>query len=166
MKKKALLLLSLPFMLLGCSNQEAPAGKQIVSNLHAQDLYGEEYNQSLFAGKITVLNLWADWCGPCLSELDLLNELHVTYSAEYNFQFVGVCTSNTNLDKAKQIYEEHNLQYISLTYNSSLRTFSNMTSSIPFSVFIDGNGRQIGTSITGTITKSKWERRIRQALGL
>jgi thiol-disulfide isomerase/thioredoxin len=36
---------------------------------------GEEASLAEFAGKPTLVNLWATWCGPCVKELPTLNRL-------------------------------------------------------------------------------------------
>lgn len=40
----------------------------------------EKHSLSDFKGKVVLLNLWATWCAPCISELPELNNLQEDYS--------------------------------------------------------------------------------------
>jgi len=40
---------------------------------------GRDHALSQYRGKVVLLNLWATWCPPCLSEIPELNRLHTTY---------------------------------------------------------------------------------------
>lgn len=42
----------------------------------------EEQRLSDYRGKVVLLNLWATWCAPCLSEMPTLNQLHQDYADE------------------------------------------------------------------------------------
>lgn len=42
-----------------------------------------------FRGKVVLLNFWATWCDPCLTEMPAFNEWQKQYGPE-NFQVIGV----------------------------------------------------------------------------
>jgi len=54
------------------------------------DLAGKDVNLSAFKGKITVLDFWATWCGPCRAEFPAYKELEAKYGNDVNFVSVGV----------------------------------------------------------------------------
>ena len=47
-----------------------------------------------FAGKVVVLNLWADWCGPCLMEMPSLLSLRDKLAGRNEVEFVFVAVSS------------------------------------------------------------------------
>jgi len=53
------------------------------------DLDGKENNFSASHGKITVVNLWATWCPPCVAEMPSLQKLYDKYEDQLAFYFVS-----------------------------------------------------------------------------
>jgi thiol-disulfide isomerase/thioredoxin len=75
---------------------EAPAKKpEKTIDLRSAELYlrtleGKDTKLLPFSGsKMTLVNLWATWCGPCREEMPALDRLHKKYKAQ-GFQVVGV----------------------------------------------------------------------------
>src|SRR5690554_2472053 len=53
------------------------------------DLDGKANNFSASHGKITVVNLWATWCPPCVAEMPSLQKLYDKYEDQLAFYFVS-----------------------------------------------------------------------------
>lgn len=43
--------------------------------LRLDDIDGERYLRDDYRGRVTVVNFWASWCGPCVEEIPALNNL-------------------------------------------------------------------------------------------
>lgn len=76
----ALLLLAavLVFVNLPAPEQDAPSGAQVgevLPDFTASCLDGSTFNLSEQRGKLTVINLWATWCTPCVEELPQFDRL-------------------------------------------------------------------------------------------
>ena len=68
------------------------------------DLEGNEVNISHFYGKLTVLDFWATWCGPCRAEFPGLHELEKKY--EGRVTFLGIASFCKKEDWQKMATEE------------------------------------------------------------
>ena len=54
---------------------------------------GTMMNSTNFAGKLTLVNFWATWCGPCIDEIPDLIELHNEYE-RFGFSVIGISIDN------------------------------------------------------------------------
>ena len=55
----------------------------------AQGLEGQELSSEDLKGKVTLLDFWATWCLPCVTDLPKLTALHQRYEGQ-GFQVLGV----------------------------------------------------------------------------
>lgn len=54
------------------------------------DLEGNAHTLSEFQGKPVILNFWASWCGPCVSEMPEFQEFYEKYGEEIHFVLVNL----------------------------------------------------------------------------
>jgi len=83
--KKILVFLVAMAMLLSCSNE---GDKLPVFDFTTVD--GNSISAKDLAGKITVINVWATWCGNCINELGQLNQLADRYQNDDKVVFLGL----------------------------------------------------------------------------
>jgi len=60
---------------------------------------GQEITPEHFGGKVLVLNFWATWCAPCLTEIPSLNEF------QHKFSDKGVVVLAVSVDKNSDKYK-------------------------------------------------------------
>ena len=60
---------------------------------------GQEITPEHFGGKVLVLNFWATWCAPCLTEIPSLNEF------QHKFGEKGVVVLAVSVDKNSDKYK-------------------------------------------------------------
>lgn len=140
-----------------------PAG--VMSAFTATDLEGNELDASLFADyDLTMVNIWATFCSPCIDEMPELGELHEEY-ADKGFQIVGLVADTLNqdgtldpdqVDTAKGIVEQTGADYTHLLPSPDLFGIVAQATSVPTTFFVDKDGVQVGYAYLGSRSKADW----------
>lgn len=131
------------------------------------DRAGNTYDESIFASaKLTMINFWEPWCGPCVKEMPDLELLYEAYK-DKGFQIIGVYSETHMESEVAGILKNKNISYPILNYTDEFARFN--TGYVPTTVFVDGNGHIIkmddGTeSIVGSNSYEGWETIIKQYL--
>ena len=129
----------------------------------SQDLEGGEVTEAIFGDKdLTVLNVWATFCGPCIGEMPDLG----AWAGELpdNVQIVGVVIDTPpaegnadevwggdteNLALAKQICEEAGVKYTNILASDSVMKAFEAVEAVPTTFILDREGKTICTPIIG-----------------
>ncbi len=102
--------------------------------------------------KVTMVNLWATWCGPCTSELGELGTLANEFE-EKDCQIVGICLdageSDAALSEAKSLLAENGCTYTNLIGTEEILYEIFVTNSIPATYFLDSDGNFLADPIIG-----------------
>ena len=97
---------------------------------------------------VTVVNVWATWCGPCRSELEELGEIDRRL-ADLNCAVVGICDDGGEVpDEAKALIEENGMDYLNIV------PFDNMDEILaiqgyPTTVFVGRDGTILALPVIG-----------------
>jgi len=132
-------------------------------SFEAVDMEGNAVISDIFSqSKLTMVNVWATYCNPCLSEMPRLGELAAEYDAE-EFQIIGIVSDvleGEDQELAENLIEETGADYTHLLLNESLY-YALLTdvSAVPTTFFIDENGTVLDT-VVGACEKSAWEEMI------
>lgn len=157
MKKVMALLLAAVLLLSGCAKTETGG----LTDFSTHDLSGEVQSQALFKGKkLTMLNIWATYCGPCIQEMPGLGEIAEEY-ADQGFQIVGLISDvsdweSSQADTARTIIAQTNVNYVNLTLDQSLLPLLQNVSAVPTTIFVNEKGEQVGQTYIGSREKEDW----------
>ena len=124
---------------------------------------GETVTSDIFAdSRLTMVNVWATYCNPCLMEMPYLGELAAEYSPE-DFQIIGIISDvmegdEDTLQTALSLISETGADtYTHLLLNESLYTamLTDVTA-VPTTFFVDSEGRSLDT-VLGSKEKDAWK---------
>lgn len=124
------------------------------------DLEGNAVSQEIFTRSgLTMVNVWATFCNPCLSEMPGLGELAAEYDPS-EFQIIGVVSDvreGEDQTLVEDLVRETGADYTHLLANASLdQALLSSVSGVPTTFFFDGEGAYLG-GVVGAAEKSYWE---------
>lgn len=98
---------------------------------------GNKIKLSEHTDKIVILNFWASWCRPCLSEFESLKKLIEKFPKE-KILVIGINNDEEEPLKAvKKIEKKLNLNFESVVDTSSITTTKFQISAIPASIIFN-----------------------------
>lgn len=158
---KGFIALLLAFLLAGCG---ASSGARI--DFEGRGLDGSKMTSEIFAGsKLTMVNVWATYCDPCLSEMPGLGELAGEYDPE-DFQIIGIISdvregrSIEAAEYAASLVELTGADYPHLLLNESImEALLEDVDAVPTTFFVDEHGVILDT-VVGAMKKSDWKEKI------
>ena len=190
MRKKLLVLLVAGLVLAGCSGSATEGGlvgnggQQNVADSEVSDANGTEtateqqvyvleftdavttegetLSADVFANsKLTMVNVWATFCGPCINEMPDLGVIAGAYDAA-DFQLIGIIADTMEGDadmlaEAKAIIEETGADYPHLLLNEELyMNLVGASDSVPTTYFFNQDGELLGY-VVGAKSQAAWE---------
>jgi thiol-disulfide isomerase/thioredoxin len=125
------------------------ADKTVALNFKLKDLNGKEVSLSDFKGKKVLLNFWASWCGPCISEMPDIQKLYnETKDSDLVILAVNLGEDKDTVKSFIDINKYNFTVLLDLDQNTSRQY--NITA-IPTSFFIDKEGNIVST-VKGAMT--------------
>ena len=136
------------------------------------DMDGNKVSDAIFADKdVTIVNVWATFCGPCYEEMPDLAKL--AEGLPDNAQVIGVVIdaltadadagSDTavnwggavgNLDLAKQICDETGVKYTNILASDSVMETFGIVAAVPTTFIVDKSGKLVCSPIVGADVKA------------
>ncbi|MCV7069029.1 TlpA family protein disulfide reductase [Mycolicibacterium farcinogenes] len=97
-----------------------------------------------FAGKVVVINVWGQWCGPCRAEIGQLEKVY-TETRDQGVEFLGINVRDNNRQAAVDFVTDRKVTFPSI-YDPPMRTMIAFggkypTTVIPSTVVLDRQHR-------------------------
>lgn len=130
------------------------------------DLNGKEVDETVLGkAKLTMVNIWATWCGACEHEIPDISDLANTEFVDKNVQVLGIVvdvevgTDNEDgADTAKQMLSNANASYLNVMVNreNMYESLIKHVKAYPTTIFMDSSGNVVGSIIEGMRTKEEF----------
>lgn len=105
------------------------------------DRTGNGYDESIFASaKLTMINFWEPWCGPCVGEIPDLEKLYEAYK-DKGFLILGVYSEEHMEADVDALIKKTKVSYPILKYDVNFDKFK--TGYVPTTIFVDKNGHLV-----------------------
>lgn len=178
MKKIMMKIIAVSFVIVllvtGCSKDKTTSDKKVEDNneskivFNAKTIDGKDVDESIFEeSELTMINVWATFCGPCINEIPDLQEVYEE-AKEKNVNVIGIISdtpSSKNEDSAKLILKASNATYMNIIPDSKIQDsiLSNI-SAVPTTIFINKEGVMLDKTIVGARSKEEYLREIDKLL--
>ena len=127
------------------------------------DRYAQPWDQSVFAEhKLTMINFWEPWCGPCVSEMPDLEKLYQTYS-EQGLLILGVYSTEDRENDVDAVLRQCGTSYPILYYCPAFDAYQ--TGYVPTTIFVNQDGQQVGSTEIGSKSYEAWAALVEGLLG-
>lgn len=149
----------------GCASGGSGQGEAI-GEFSTKDIYGDGFDQEMFADyQLTMVNVFATWCGPCINEIPDLEKLSKEM-ADQEVNVVGIVLDAIDasgtvdeeaVEKAKLLAEKLEVTYPFLIPDESyLNGMLLEISAVPTTFFVDQEGNLVGEVYLGSRSLEDW----------
>lgn len=160
-------------MFTGCGGEKSAQPEEVsaeedkepyILTFEAVTTEGEAFSSDCFSkSKLTMLNIWATYCNPCLQEMPDLGEIAASRD-ESEFQMIGIISDvkedagTKEIDAAKDLIIQTNAEtYPHLLLGDSLyHNLVGAVNAVPMTFFVNQEGELLGY-VEGSRSKEDWE---------
>ncbi len=129
----------------------------------SKTLDGKEIDSSILENsKLTMVNVWATYCGPCIEEMPELQELYEELKDD-SINVIGIVSDTPDEDNeelAREIISKKGVKFNNIIPDEKINGILKDISGVPTTFFVDGDGNIIGEFIVGSNTKEEFKKKI------
>jgi peroxiredoxin len=76
-------------------------GQTSVPDIDVKDMEGNSvsFKSAIDTNKLTIVSFWATWCGPCIKELEAINEVYEEWQTAFNVDLIAVSIDDSRNSK-------------------------------------------------------------------
>lgn len=111
----------------------------------AKTVSGEDISSDVFKdSKLTVVNVWGSWCGPCVQEIPELQKLYESMK-DKDVNVIGLAQdAGTDLDAVKEIIDKNKVTYQNIVPEGATEDFVMSLMAFPTTFFVDSDRNIVG----------------------
>lgn len=159
--KKLLVAILAAGLYLACMGPRAQEGGHTLPPFELNLLDGGTFSSAEATGRVTVLNFFATWCGPCKAEMPDLIRFY-THQDPARVRLVAIAAGDEHRLEIKGFVKQNNLPFpVALEGEMLLNQLG--SSGLPTTVIVGPDGH-IRKQIQGAITEEALTRLVAQAL--
>jgi len=137
------------------SMEEKPKVGFLAPAFELPDLEDRPVRAGGASDKLTMINFWASWCGPCDLEAPDLQKLHERHGGK--LRIIGVNSTKYDREReARAFVDGHGLTFTILMDRTGEVTELYKVSQFPTTLLVDRNG-VIRERIIGVLSRAQWE---------
>ena len=113
------------------------------SSFTAKDILGNEVTDEIIkSNDITMINIWATWCGPCVMEMEDLGRL--CHNLPEGAGLMSICVDgDAEADFAQEILTENKCDFTTIVPTGDIEAFISEIYSFPTTLFVDSDGNVV-----------------------
>jgi len=125
-----------------------------------EDLKGKTHRLEDYRGKWVLVNIWATWCPPCLSEIPELSSLHEAHK-DNDLVVIGVAIESGSSSKVASFAETHGISYPVVMGDRKIVRQIGKLKVLPTSYLYAPNGKRVSYQ-DGEVTRASVESYIKE----
>lgn len=115
-------------------------GKEKAPDFTLVDIHGEQFSLSDHLGKVVLLDFFATWCGPCISQIDQLRGLYNKYSPDlFVILSISVDPNSDTVQVLKNFAQQNEMEWTVARDTANVADKYGV-SPIPHLVIVDADG--------------------------
>lgn len=137
-----------------------------ILQFNTKDINNKNITEAVFKdSKVTMINVWGTFCGPCINEMPDLGKLSSYYNKS-DFQIIGIVIDGVNrkgtpdskiIHSAKTIVEKTGADYLHIIPDSKLLNgVLRQIYAVPTTFFVNSKGQIIGNAYAGGRNFEDW----------
>ncbi|MBI5438545.1 MAG: TlpA family protein disulfide reductase [Nitrosomonadales bacterium] len=125
-----------------------------------EDLQGKMHRLEDYRGKWVLVNFWATWCPPCLSEIPELSSLHDAHK-DSDLVVIGIAIDSGSSSKVTDFAQAHGISYPVVMGNRKVTKQIGELNVLPTSYLYAPNGKKVSYQ-DGEVTRESIETYIKK----
>jgi thiol-disulfide isomerase/thioredoxin len=120
-----------------------------------EDIQGRIHRLEDYRGKWVLVNFWATWCSPCLTEIPELNSLHDAHK-DKDLLVIGIAMQSESRNKVAEFARSHDIAYPLVLGDFKMARQIGTVDVLPSSYLYNPKGEQVSYH-AGVVTRDAIE---------